>query len=1272
MSKFKSVPEFLKDVSFLLRGDNNIIKAIAEATPWTKDLIDAAGETLPLVAFFLKYAQLLTQETEPGKQGYKACTLAYNRAIEQAFLAKSMELEKLHNMENLGDALLVNAPNLEEDMEGFNFNNALSHPFTQESDQFFQEFTHYIDLEPKITNQLLKIIHQNFLRNLRLLLVHPDTEKEFAAFKNLMGLDNSSYQTQTILHRHLEYQSWLFHEAPVFRQEPFALAHIYLDTECGVLQWQQIKGVDKGLNYRQKYSSSPNEEVEQKLLNPFSESDSPRVSLLDTVKEYIGDPDFNEPIIIQGIAGAGKSSFTLRLVSELLEEGLTPIRVLLRNLNLNENITEAIPNALEFSEKAFNLYEWKPEFNPDWLSKLLGTNENITFGAKKHQISPYVFIFDGWDEISTAATTGFQDRIDKVLGEIRSTFIEQRVGRPQIRVIVTGRPSVDVTKTRLLKNKTPVLTIRPLTPEQLDTYINNFQRNRQTKPLTLAGVFQPQLTTGAGETINFNFDEVKGLYKEEFEHLQQAHSEGNVSELKGNMAVLGLPLLTYLSLRLMFALESEEQLKALIANPTTLYRALVDITCKDSGNPVSAPALKLSDVERHRIHGGELRTLLWKTAQAMTAIGKEAISREELKLRLFPEDEGDEDFDQRVSSATEDNILSNLIISYYFKESAAGQGCEFLHKSFREYLFAEGVVELLKEYGRSSEVQEEYNQNPQSGFAERKTYWQDFKPEDPRYQLTRNLSELFGVRWITPEIKNHLQRLLTWEIQRSQGKTGLLEFPSSNKSISLEQWAYIRDGLADVWDWWGEGVLLRPQPQKNRYNTPEFTPPYVVELVEYCCPLDPEAWKPSLPEPVQMNTVDARLGEAFFFLTALVHGELCDYAHQQLPETIEINQIASTQRRRYQILQEVDKISLVRFSPSGENNNYFLRLCDRINCFGGRPNRLFPFPNELWASFINLARVNLSGADLAGSDLYGANLTGAFLSQTDLNYSNLRRADFSGAHLIGAELNEAELIGANLSGADLRHADLCAAFLSEADLRHADLSEADLRHADLIEADLNSANLSGANLSGAYLCGAYLCGTDLSGADLNEADFNGADLIDIKWDNETKWANATGLHEVKEVPETLKQEPKFAAAVALSQGISFIEEYQINEAIIKEAIAAYNQAQTLDPQIEISARFLHLLCRKGSLYNHAVEVLYAGEKAVELEPIYTNYLDTRGLARALTGDFTGAVSDFQKFLDSPYLTESQKQKRQRWLEVLRAGKNPFTPEEIEALRQEEM
>ena len=97
------------------------------------------------------------------------------------------------------------------------------------------------------------------------------------------------------------------------------------------------------------------------------------------------------------------------------------------------------------------------------------------------------------------------------------------------------------------------------------------------------------------------------------------------------------------------------------------------------------PELKKED--RYRLSGNDLRGLLWRTAEAITALRKESISREELKLRC-----GEDELETIVEEATADRVFSRLIISFFFKESA-GEGCEFLHKSFREYLFAEGVIE---------------------------------------------------------------------------------------------------------------------------------------------------------------------------------------------------------------------------------------------------------------------------------------------------------------------------------------------------------------------------------------------------------------------------------------------------------------------------------------------------------------------------------------------------------------------------------------------------
>jgi tetratricopeptide (TPR) repeat protein len=149
----------------------------------------------------------------------------------------------------------------------------------------------------------------------------------------------------------------------------------------------------------------------------------------------------------------------------------------------------------------------------------------------------------------------------------------------------------------------------------------------------------------------------------------------------------------------------------------------------------------------------------------------------------------------------------------------------------------------------------------------------------------------------------------------------------------------------------------------------------------------------------------------------------------------------------------------------------------------------------------------------------------------------------------------------------------------------------------------------------------------------------------------------------------LEQQPAFSAAVSLSQGMSWVREGKV-----EEAIQAYNKALSLDLNLEISAESWNILCRYGSLHGHAADVLYAGENAVTLEPENKRYQDSRGLARGIAGDLAGALADFQAVLDSGLFDnypEDFKQRRQRWVEALQAGNNPFTPEELEALRQAE-
>ncbi|NER90608.1 MAG: hypothetical protein F6K64_27655 [Moorea sp. SIO3A2] len=132
---------------------------------------------------------------------------------------------------------------------------------------------------------------------------------------------------------------------------------------------------------------------------------------------------------------------------------------------------------------------------------------------------------------------------------------------------------------------------------------------------------------------------------------------------------------------------------------------------------------------------------------------------------------------------------------------------------------------------------------------------------------------------------------------------------------------------------------------------------------------------------------------------------------------------------------------------------------------------------------------------------------------------------------------------------------------------------------------------------------------------------------------------------------------------------------------IAQAISTYKEAQQLDPNLEISSQSWNYICYFGSLHGYATNVMDICEKAVAKEPENGLLKEGRGLARALTGDTAGAISDFQAFLewiDQRYSSmgnhgripglQSYKKQQQQWIDELRAGKNPFTEEVLKSLR----
>lgn len=121
---------------------------------------------------------------------------------------------------------------------------------------------------------------------------------------------------------------------------------------------------------------------------------------------------------------------------------------------------------------------------------------------------------------------------------------------------------------------------------------------------------------------------------------------------------------------------------------------------------------------------------------------------------------------------------------------------------------------------------------------------------------------------------------------------------------------------------------------------------------------------------------------------------------------------------------------------------------------------------------------------------------------------------------------------------------------------------------------------------------------------------------------------------------------------------------------IEATIAAYTQAQELDPSIKIPAKNWGELAWFGGLYGYASNpaIKSACEKAIGIDSTRGAWRDSRGLVRAINGDIKGAIDDFQAFIE---WTSDRAQKRQfqRWLNELRTGMNPFTNNELERIKE---
>ncbi len=633
----KTVSEFLNDI---VKATEKIefLKAISECTPWWLQVVAAsAAEAAPPIKFLISLASKLGKIKDPNQLAYIAFTTAFQRSVEKALLTVGPPSNKSNKDPSWVPSKIISAPGESLLFNNYSRSDPFNHPFLKNSIDLLIESMEVAGYSKSEIRKIQNEVVIRFPGCLKALVSHPQTREKYAAFLEAIQYGDLETRVWEAWQDHIEFQRYQFEEAYVFGEEPFSLSEIYVETECGLISCGELWDMAKN-EQNVNTTTQQTQKSHHRKSDPFHEACGGRHDLLTSVMNLIGEKSFRDAIVVQGPAGSGKSAFTLRLAMELQRSGLMPIRIRFRDIPLHAiNIEDALPEAVRFWDPD-QRYDDLPPARPDELFLNMALfDQSVKF--KNATICPYVLILDGWDEVSVAAQKGFAVRINEILSQIRDRFLN-RINRPIIRIILTGRPSNTVAASSFLTKQTRLITIRPLAPPALKYLIYNLS----------ARLVNPNDPEKAEPS---RFDTLLSHYASEYKKM----NDENVTTYDEHttMEVLGLPLLTHLAVRLMVRWPDTD-LTPVVENPTTLYRQLTNLTCEKGGrygNAVYEPGMS----------GENLRDLLHETASAMTVFGKDSIPYDELDSRIS---QMNDELLERVQRVTKEHPVTSLMINFFF------------------------------------------------------------------------------------------------------------------------------------------------------------------------------------------------------------------------------------------------------------------------------------------------------------------------------------------------------------------------------------------------------------------------------------------------------------------------------------------------------------------------------------------------------------------------------------------------------------------------------
>jgi WD40 repeat protein len=122
-----------------------------------------------------------------------------------------------------------------------------------------------------------------------------------------------------------------------------------------------------------------------------------------------------------------------------------------------------------------------------------------------------------------------------------------------------------------------------------------------------------------------------------------------------------------------------------------------------------------------------------------------------------------------------------------------------------------------------------------------------------------------------------------------------------------------------------------------------------------------------------------------------------------------------------------------------------------------------------------------------------------------------------------------------------------------------------------------------------------------------------------------------------------------------------------------EALKLVARVGELNAMAEIPPPAWDRLCWEGSLAGRAADLIEVCDRAVAAAPGDGLFQESRGLARALAGDLSGAAADFKAYVawaQTRGIDEGRIAKRREWIAALEGGRSPFDDATLQALRDE--